>query len=116
MHLLVAFTVAAVWLMAQPSTPEYKLAAIQAGSPDDALVSQMSDALDSLGSKCTESRPVLADYTTTIRNHMALRGVDETPLSILQHVSAAIPDDLIAIGPIACDGIFALYYVARLDG
>jgi hypothetical protein len=48
-----------------------------------------------------------------IHNRLLERGLSESHLSILQHVGAAIPPEIV---PARCDEIFALYFVARVDG
>src|SRR5579859_6101687 len=75
---------------------EYKLAVIQTGAyvdPNDPLVGQFATALDDLQSKCTEPRDRLGDFAVVTHTQMGLHGVNETQLSILEHVNASIPED-----------------------
>ena len=105
-----------------PNNPpiEYKLAAIQSGGyvdPNDPLVAQFGSVLNDLEGKCQESRNQLSGISIIVHNDMAQRGVDESYLSILQHVDASIPDDLVNSGGAQkCADIFAAYAVLRLDG
>jgi hypothetical protein len=94
------------------------LAVIQNGAyvdPSDPLAAQFGAALDDLSGKCQEPRDRLPGMVIIVHDDMAKRGVSEAHLSILQHVSASIPDELVADGPTRCADIFAAYFVLRVD-
>lgn len=97
------------------NTWEYKLAAIQEQRkpPDAMLVGRIGAELDRLEPKCNESRERLSDFTVRTHDLMKEKGVDESHLSILSSVNAAIPQ---GAPRMPCADIFAGYLVLRTGG
>jgi hypothetical protein len=106
-------------IAAPTSTPTtaYKLAVIQSGYSvlaDDPLVEQFRAALAQLATQCQEPRDMLSNYAVVTHDEMTARGVDESYLSILQHVSASIPASMRL--KMTCAEVFAAYATLRMDG
>jgi hypothetical protein len=92
---------------------EYNLAIIQTGSyvaPDDPLVFMFGTVLDSLGSRCQESRLQLGTIAVGGVDVLRRDGVySETPLSLLQGLdNAVIPELFGPDHPARCTEYMAL--------
>jgi hypothetical protein len=98
--------------LATPTTA-YMLASLDYGSDvsqDDPSVAVMPSALDALTPKCTENESKIGDMTGVIHDELKSHQIDETYLSILQHVDGSIPA---SAAPNRCADIFAAYAVLR---
>ncbi len=92
---------------------EVRLASVQNqeyAADDDPLVGQFKQQLDMAEPRCTETRLQLADLAVLTHDQLAKSGVQESHLSILADVTAAIPD----AGPrLKCAEVFATYQTLR---
>lgn len=87
----------------------YKLAVIDAGRPlaEDAITVRRAETLlDSLASKCRESRERIADMAVVARDELRRKGIDQKLLTILRNTDYATPPEATGI---SCVGIFAAY-------
>jgi len=100
-------------------SPEYQLATLQRGgyvAPSDPLVRQIGTQLDSLQRKTAADRASIASVCANTHDGMLKKGVSETNLSILTHVSGSMPDGLKNSsdhGETAITNFFAVYEVLR---
>lgn len=79
-------------------TVEYQLALVQRGryvAPDDPLVGEFADVLDSLTSRCQETRLQLGNGAVNAVDTLRKQGVgSETLLSVLLGLDSAVPAEL----------------------
>lgn len=98
----------------QTQTPAERLAAYQEGvssvSVGDPLVAQLAGQLDLLEQDCTETQDKLAAKVWASWTDLQKNGVDETILSLIEHVRSSIPASL---APTDCAQIMAAYLVLR---
>jgi len=91
-----------------------KLATIEANAPpDESLIEEFDEALARLEPVCRNQPIKLSDDTVVAHELLAEAGIDESYLSILQHVRQAIPSDTPASD---CTQIFASYVTLRKGG
>ena len=105
-----ALTLTACSTTPPPPTPAYKTAALDAGTtPTPAAVTATQNALTALQHICTGTPELNADMAAATHTDLAAIGVDETRLSILQHVTLTPP----TTPPTPCQTLFTAYAVSR---
>lgn len=97
-------------------TPEYELAVIQTGDadldPDSEIVDDLEEGLDSLQSRCRESREQLGDRVADTHEELSAEDAERTPLEIIREIADALDEDQ---GQ-GCAQVFSAYVLLRTRG